>query len=250
MAVVAMRAPEAGQEAVRVESEVKLVQEELRRVKDETEQVKAEAIMMESRVVAAEKETEAARASESLALGAMKALQESDEARTTADTAVDDEVGVEISLEEYYELSKRAHEAEERANAKVAAATAEVEEAKESQLRSLEKLEEVDQEVGQRKEELKEAVKRAEEGEEGKLRLEEELRKWRGLSEQRRQVNESQPTRHESSNYIRLPTARYASPPQAAGTETEGEKAGKKKKKSFFPRILMFMARRKAHSSK
>ncbi|CAM8980167.1 unnamed protein product [Rhodiola kirilowii] len=249
MAVVAMRAPEAGQEAVRVESEAKLVQEELRRVKDETEQVKAEAIMMESRVVAAEKETEAARASESLALGAMKALQESDEARTTADTAVD-EVGVEISLEEYYELSKRAHEAEERANAKVAAATAEVEKAKESQLRSLEKLEEVDQEVGQRKEELKEAVKRAEEGEEGKLRLEEELRKWRGLSEQRRQVSESQPTRHESSNYIRLPTARYASPPQATGTATEGEKAGKKKKKSFFPRILMFMARRKAHSSK
>ncbi|CAM9002268.1 unnamed protein product [Rhodiola kirilowii] len=250
MAVVAMLAPEAGKEAVQIESEAKLVQEELRRVKDETEQVKAEAIMMESRVVAAEKETEAARASESLALGAMKALQESDEARTTADTAVDDEVGVEISLEEYYELSKRAHEAEERANAKVAAATAEVEEAKESQLRSLEKLEEVDQEVGQRKEELKEAVKRAEEGEEGKLRLEEELRKWRGLSEQRRQVNESQPTRHESSNYIRLPTAHYAPPPPAAGTATEGEKAGKKKKKSFFPRILMFMARRKAHSSK
>ncbi|KAL0912380.1 hypothetical protein M5K25_018346 [Dendrobium thyrsiflorum] len=259
------------EEADQAKSKANSASQELIRATEELELAKASASTMELRLQAVLKEIEAAKASEKLSLDAIKAVQESEQviAKTQAETYQD---VMTIHLEEYYALSKKANEAERLANERVIAAVDLIKDAKKTESMSREKLEASYKEIKERKEALRDATEKAEKAIEGKLNMEQELREWRAENEQRRKANEAAASSKGQSMSVRQywksfddsrdingsdpasialrvnstpnPNRRYSvSEVDASVTEVRP-----RRKKSFFPRIIMFLARKRAQS--
>ncbi|ONK67266.1 uncharacterized protein A4U43_C06F18360 [Asparagus officinalis] len=252
---------QANVDAGQAKSVADLAREELRRAKEEAEQAKAGAITMETRLLATLKEIEAANASEALAVAAVKTMIESDakkNANANAADEIDSDDQVTLQLEEYYALSKKAHDAEESASGRVISAVEKIKQAKICEQTSLERLEEVNKQLEEEKKDLKVAVEMADKASEGKMAAEQELRDWRASNEQRRRASDAVPSHlgsppgssdpNTSSGEAPLRINSVSCPDLYAGHSVPESK--QRRKKSFFPRIVMFLARKKAQSLK
>jgi len=245
---------QAAQEADDAKMAAHLAQEELRKAKEEAERTKASATTADTRLRAVLKEIEASKASKGLAIAAVQAMQESNDAGSAGASPR----GVTLPISEYHALSKRVHEAEELASERVAAAFAQIELAKESESRNLERLQEASKEMDEKKSDLQIALERAESANEGKLGAEQELRRWRAEHVQRRKAHEA--TQHPVSP-VRTPPKMLVEQKGSYREENElptdpklhksngsmdqfvsGEKS--RKKKSFFPQMSTLLSRK------
>lgn len=150
---------------------------EVLRAMSEIEQTKTRIKTAEIRLIAAKKMKEAARATESVVLAEIKALSNSENLFTTSQRKPKD--GITITLEEYSLLTSRVQDAEEACKRRAVAAVFLVDEANVAKIEILKKVEEATEEVKQSKVALEEALSRVEAANQGKLEVEEAMRKWR-----------------------------------------------------------------------
>ncbi|KAI3825546.1 hypothetical protein L1987_07036 [Smallanthus sonchifolius] len=204
----------AAEEAEQTKTRAQKVHAELQKAKEAANEAKKRENTTNSKLNAAVREVEAARASERLAHGAVSAAEESEWDKSSES---EPESEITLSVENYYEVSRKAKEAEDEANGRVSEAISQIDIAKESEQKAEKKLEQVKSDLALKKEELSTTKQKAEKAKEGKMVVERELRIWRSENEQRRK----------------------------AKTER------KKKKRSLIPRIFMFLCRKKGrHSNK
>ncbi|CAN8320822.1 unnamed protein product [Cochlearia groenlandica] len=259
-AEIAKKLQEASIEAEEAKKLALASQEELRKAKEESDNAKAGVSTIENQLIEAKKEMEAAKASEKLALAAIKALQETQSANKIEDISSSSPRSIIISVEEYYELSKQAHEVEEAANRKLAEIVSQIEEAKEEESRVLEKLEEVKRETSHKKEELKEAMTKVEKARDGKVGMDHELRKWRS-DNGKRSPNSTTPEggKMEGHDLGKSKSALHTAKSFAFGEQGSSnvgdssnnnvtpETKKKKKRFSLLPKVFMFLSRKKTN---
>ncbi|KAL8130903.1 protein WEAK CHLOROPLAST MOVEMENT UNDER BLUE LIGHT 1-like [Apium graveolens] len=244
----------ASEEADEAKSLAKAAHEELQKATEEVDQVKSRASTSEGKYVAAKKEMEAAKAAENLALATINALEETETAQTP--DSEDSPSVIAISSEEYYKLKKQGHEAEVQANMRVAESLLHTKAANQSQSRILIKLEEISSELATKKEALRKARQRAEKASERKLSVEQDLTKWRANHEEQksnRSENENRSPRvtfnDKISKNINETDAVGPSPKASESSNTETDSASpRKKKKKLFPRLFMFLGKKKSRS--
>ncbi|EEE58185.1 hypothetical protein OsJ_09124 [Oryza sativa Japonica Group] len=197
-----------------------------------------------------------------MAAASAAALQQEDEnARRRRETGVG-EGSVTLTMEEYDELSRRARETEEIAGKRVTEAVKLIKEAKDAEVRSLEKMAQLAKQVEQRRQALEAATMEVEEAEFSKLAAERELRQWRAEHEhQRRLTGEGMASPRtglaeisvfdggegRGNPHILSPRGGYMPRTEMAAAEVE---AGAKQRPTFFPRMVMFLARKRAQNWK
>ncbi|KAK3157587.1 hypothetical protein QOZ80_2AG0124740 [Eleusine coracana subsp. coracana] len=254
---------DAAREADKAKSVAAKAQEELRKTREEIEQIKAALSTMELKLQAVQREIEDAKESERLTLSAIREMEDTK-------AAVNIELGsphqmITVDLDEYTSLSKKAHRAEALVHERTNAAIALVEAAMASKSQTLSRLDETFKALEERKQALLDATEQADRATEGKLAMEHELRKWREEGRQRRWTGEAsksktRPSRAEEIIVERGVDAKCTSKEEscasvhplsdASGRSSPNDlvlnvKAKKTRKLSFFPRVIMFLGRRR-----
>ncbi|CAM0951686.1 unnamed protein product [Alopecurus aequalis] len=254
-----MELRQATQETERAKAKAGLARDEAAKAGEEADRAKAEANVVQLRLEAASREILAVKASEEIAMASANALQEykhEGEIEPQAAEGISNN-NMEVPIEEYDALSRRAQEAEDLAKKRVMQAVEKIKEAKEGEVRSLDKLYQLTEQIDNRRIALRVAQEKNIAAQEVKLTMENELRKMRTKHDHHdtdlaiadicllKSARSFDASRSSGSN----PQMRGGCLPRAdtIGTISEAES---KPRKSYFPRsiVTMFMTKKKTHS--
>ncbi|KAF0903095.1 hypothetical protein E2562_024571 [Oryza meyeriana var. granulata] len=254
------------QEADAAKSIAREAQEKLRKAKEDMEHAKSGQNTMEFMLQAVLKEMEAAKESERVALDALRSLK----SERAVDTEEQSSWMIILDLDEYQSLVEKSNQAEELVHERTAAAIAQVKMAKESEYHTLSTLSETFKVLEQRKQALVAAAERADKATEGKLAMEQELRKWREENEQRRKADGASKSEHKPSSTTVIIVECSGDTKSTSKEDASASvhpllvmsarnspndssflvKKSKTKKRSFFPRIITFFTRKKFRAAK
>uniref|UniRef100_I1Q649 Uncharacterized protein n=1 Tax=Oryza glaberrima TaxID=4538 RepID=I1Q649_ORYGL len=256
---------DTAKEADESKSIAREAQEKLRKAKEDMDHAKSCLDTMEFRIQAVLKEMEATKESMRLAIDALRPF----DSELPVDIEEQGSQIVTVDLDEYQSLIAKSSKAEELVHERTASAIAQAKIAKESESRILSTLSETHKVLEQRKQALVAATERADRATEGKLAMEQELRKWREENEQRRKAGEASKSQLNPSSTPVIIVERssdtkstskddsYASvhpllDMSARSTPNDSALLSNKKKRkklSFFPRITMFFTRKKSRAA-
>ncbi|CAL4937924.1 unnamed protein product [Urochloa decumbens] len=238
----AIELPKVLQDAAKEADEAKSIaakaHEELIKTKEEVEHAKAALSTMEFRLEAVLREIEAAKESERLALNALEGTKVAANITQQGSSQT-----ITLALDEYASLIERSRRAEELVHKKTAAAIAQA---------------------------LLDATEQADRATEGKLAMEQELRKWREENGRRRKAGDQASKPEARSSYTAeiicggtkrtskeetCATSSVHPLSDASGRSSPNDlalqaKTKKLKKLPFFPRVIMFLGRRRLRAAK
>uniref|UniRef100_A0A0E0LAY8 Uncharacterized protein n=1 Tax=Oryza punctata TaxID=4537 RepID=A0A0E0LAY8_ORYPU len=252
-------------EADEAKSIAREAQEKLIKAKEDMEHVKSCLNTMEFRLQAVLKEMEATKESERLAIDTLRSFDN----ELAVDIKEQGSQMITLDSDEYQSLIAKSSQAEELVHERTASATAQAKIANESESCTLSTLSETYKVLEQRKRALVAATERADRATEGKLAMEQELRKWRAENEQRRKAGEASKSQlkpsstsviiveHSGDTKGTSKEDSYASVHPLLDMSTRSSpndsellaKRKKRKKLSFFPRISMFFLRKKSKTA-
>ncbi|CAL4928617.1 unnamed protein product [Urochloa decumbens] len=246
---------EARREAEEAKAKARSAGEEVGRAREDAGVAKAAVAAVEARLEAVARETLAATTSEEIAAASAAALLQQLELKLKASA----EAGcVTLSAAEYGELSRRARETEEAGGRRVMEAVKLIKEAKDAEVRMLERLAKQERYTEQRRRALEAATLEAEEAEFAKLSADRELRQWladhdspsprAGLAEI--SVLHDRPGAGSDNPHILSPRGGYMMQPRTTEQVIASEAEARQRKATFFPRMVMFLARKRAQSWK
>ncbi|XP_066307348.1 protein WEAK CHLOROPLAST MOVEMENT UNDER BLUE LIGHT 1-like isoform X2 [Miscanthus floridulus] len=263
---MAERVGEARREAEEAKAKARSAREEVARAREDAGVAKAAVAAMEARLEAVTREILAANTSEEMATASAGALLQESKPSTNAQSnkAVEGGESVTLMMEEYDELSRRAQETEEAAGMRVVEAVKLIKEAKDAEVRRLEKVARLDKRTELRRQALEAATLEAEEAEFEKLSAERELRQWRAEHEQRRAPGDTgsprpglaeisvldAPGADEGRGNPHIVSPRGGYMPRTELWSAADADADARQRKTFFPRIVMFLARKRAQTWK
>lgn len=155
-----------------------ILQAEATKVRVDAEYAKSALANSEQEAAEAIEAAEAAKAAEMDAFERFKAMSEKmSEVRVSG---AEGGAGISVTQDEYEELKRKVHEAEDLANMKIAAANARVEAVKISEMELQQKMKALNDDIDTMKSNTEQALRRAEMAEAAKLVVESEMRRWRG----------------------------------------------------------------------
>ncbi|KAG6481543.1 WEB family protein At2g38370-like [Zingiber officinale] len=158
---------------------------EMSKLSLDIQQAKSGIKAAELRFAAAKKVEAAARNAEATTLSKVKSLTDGEKTDAESRTAS----GVTIAVDKYDMLIKRAQGADQTLRKRMEAAMNNLKGAQESKLELLKKLEEANADVETSRKALHEALKKGEDANQGRLAIEEALRKWKLHNDRTRRSN-------------------------------------------------------------